>query len=513
MTLNLGSILDNTRQRIPKETAVIFGDQKMSYEGLDSAVRLFAQVLIDAGIQRGDRVALMCPNVPAFSIAYYGIMYAGGVAVTLNSLLSADEVDYQLNDCEAKALILHSAFIDAGGRGYAKADNCTNLFLIDHPSVDEVPDARSFVDAIEKQTVHADLAQTMPDDTAVILYTSGTTGVPKGAELTHFNLYYNAQIACERAFSNWPADINMFGPGDVSIAVLPLYHIFGQSGVQNASFFGGGAVVYVPRFDTAEVIEIIQTQKVTLFAGVPTMYFALLHDTGGTTPDLSSIKSCISGGAPMPVEVKNDFQAKYKIRIQEGYGLTETSPLATIQRPDETAKAGTIGKPVLGCDLKIFDDNDNEVPQGERGEIVMRGHNIMKGYFNKPEATAEAMRNGWFHSGDIGYIDEDGDVVIVDRKKDMIIRGGYNVYSREVEETLYAFPAIREAAVIGVPHERYGEEVKAIVSLKPNSDATSESIIEYCKEHLAAYKYPRIVDIIDDLPKGPTGKILKRALR
>jgi long-chain acyl-CoA synthetase len=243
------------------------------------------------------------------------------------------------------------------------------------------------------------------------------------------------------------------------------------------------------------------------------MYIAILHEPSADQADFSSLKYCVSGGAPMPVEVKKQFAERFGIRLQEGYGLTETSPLATIQSPRDTAKAGTIGKPIAGVEIKIFDENDREVPQGERGELVIRGHNIMKGYLNRPEATAEALRGGWFHSGDIGFIDEDGDIHIVDRKKDMILRGGFNVYPREIEEVLYQHPAIAEAAVIGIPDDRLGEEVKAVVALKPGTQATVEEITAHCKEHVAAYKYPRVVEIRPELPKGPTGKLLKRALR
>ena len=253
--------------------------------------------------------------------------------------------------------------------------------------------------------------------------------------------------------------------------------------------------------------------RVTFFAGVPTMYIGLLNDLEVSPGQLSSLKRCVSGGAALPVEVKEEFFKRFGLRIQEGYGLTETSPLACIQPPNETAKAGTIGKPVLGVEMKIVDEQDREVPQGERGEIVIRGHNIMKGYFKRPEATGEAIRNGWFHSGDIGYVDPEGDFFIVDRKKDLIIRGGYNVYPREVEEALYAHPAVAEAAVLGVPDSRLGEEVTAVVALRPGMPATADNLIQHCKTLVAAYKYPRTIKIIDSLPKGPTGKILKRALR
>jgi long-chain acyl-CoA synthetase len=353
----------------------------------------------------------------------------------------------------------------------------------------------------------------MPDDTAVILYTSGTTGKPKGAELTHSNLYFNAQYSSERMFSLWPDEINVMQPGFVGLGALPMYHIFGQVVIQSALLMGGGSFVCMKRFSAEAAVAAIEKEKVTFLPGVPTMFFAILHDTTSDSVNLSSLKYCVSGGAPMPVDVKESFKEKFGVTIQEGYGLTETSPLATVQWPNETDKCGTAGKPISGIEVKIFDKKDQEMPQGERGEIVIRGHNVMKGYYRNPEATAEALRNGWFHSGDIGYIDEDGDVFIVDREKDMILRGGYNVYPREVEEVLYKHPAIMEAAVIGIPDERYGEEVKAVVSLKPDQVASPEEIKAYCKKHLAAYKYPRHIEIIDSLPKGPTGKLLKRVLR
>ena len=357
------------------------------------------------------------------------------------------------------------------------------------------------------------MVQTSPGGTAVILYTSGTTGNPKGVELTHFSLYANAQYISERAFSLWPEEIRILGPGEVGLAALPLYHTFGQTNIQNGMLVNGGAVTYLPRFTPSAAARIIARDHVTFFAGVPSMYVGMLHDESCAPADFSSLKFCASGGAPMPVELKHRFHERFGVRIQEGYGLTETSPLACIQRPDETHKAGTIGKPIAGVEMRCVDDNDCDVPQGERGEVVIRGHNIMKGYFNRPETTAQALRGGWFHSGDIGLIDDDGDFHIVDRKKEMILRGGYNVYPREVEEVLYAHPAVREAAVIGIPHEIHGEEVKAVVALKPGASATAEEIIEHCRRHVARYKYPRIVEILAELPKGPTGKILKRALR
>lgn len=511
MTLNLGSVLSASAKRQPGDVAAINGAHHHTYEELDARARMFATALLELGIQPGDRVALMAPNGPYFSIAYFGALYAGATLVTFNVLLSADEVEFQLSDSQARVLILHSALQAAGLEGFQRVASCTHLFTIAGEAM-ETQLAASKVEEAADQGEEADVYQSNADDTAVILYTSGTTGKPKGAELTHFNLLYNAQLSCERGFGRWPYEPRLIGPGNVSLAALPLYHIFGQTAVQNASFFGGATISYLPRFTASDAVEAIQRDEVTLLCGVPTMFFALLNDPAVGDAQLPSLQYCCSGGAAMPAEVKKAFRERFGVGVQEGYGLTETSPMVCVQRVDNTEKCGNCGTPVDGVDVKIFDDQDCEVPLGERGEIVIRGHNIMKGYFNRPEATAEVMRGGWFHSGDIGFIDEDGNLHIVDRKKEMILRGGFNVYPREVEEVLYAHPAVREAAVIGVPDEKYGEEVKAVIALKPNHTCSPEEIIEYCKEHVAAYKYPRTVVILDDLPKGPTGKILKRSL-
>jgi long-chain acyl-CoA synthetase len=345
----------------------------------------------------------------------------------------------------------------------------------------------------------------MPDDTAVILYTSGTTGRPKGAELTHFNLFFNAIYA--RKFL-LPLDEKT-----VALGTLPLFHSFGQTVIQNAVLGSGGTVVLLPRFDPKSALEIMQRHRVNLFAGVPTMYFALLHYPEASKYDLC-LSLCVCGGAPMPVEVMKAFDERYRVNILEGYGLSETSPVASFNVLDRPKKTGSIGLPIWGVEFMLLDANNKVVDKpNEPGEICIRGHNVMKGYYNKPQANEEAFAGGWFHSGDVAIRDEEGYYFIVDRKKDMIIRGGFNVYPREIEEVLYGHPAIAEAAVIGVPHESHGEEVKAVVALKTGQKLVEGELIAYCKERLAAYKYPRIVEVRDALPKGPTGKILKRELK
>jgi long-chain acyl-CoA synthetase len=510
MSLNLASLLRSSRARYPTRTAIISDDARLTYAELDDAAQRFAGELLGAGVHSGDRVAVMVPNVPGFTIAYFGVLYAGCVVVPLNTLLVANEVAFQLEDSEARALIVHAQTTAVGIEAAHRVPGCQLVYTIGLDS--QLPGTKRFEQVIQSGPA-TDLAQTNGDDTAVILYTSGTTGKPKGAELTHLGLYYNAQLVAERNFGRWPDRIVVIQPDDVGLAVLPLYHAFGQTNIQNALLYSGGAVSYMLRFCAADAARVMARDRVTFFAGVPTMYIALLNDPEVTDAQLATVKYCVSGGAALPVEVKQQFTNRFRLPVQEGYGLTETSPLACIQSIEEAAKAGTIGKPAYGVEMNIFDDQDHELPQGERGEIVIRGHNIMKGYFKRPEATAAAMRSGWFHSGDIGYVDEDGDFIIVDRKKDLIIRGGYNVYPREVEEALYAHPAVAEAAVIGVPDARLGEEVKAIIAFRPGMSATVDQIVQHCKTLVAAYKYPRIVTILESLPKGPTGKILKRALR
>jgi len=496
MHLNLGSILQASAAARGDRTALRLNEQSLSFEELDRAARGVATGLRARGIEPGDKVALMIPNVPEFSIAYFGVLYAGATVVPLNVLLTAPEVRYHVEDSEAKLLIAHPLFREPAAEGAA---------LATVPVVWAAGDGDDSLQQLAAQAPVDRLHPTSPADTAVILYTSGTTGKPKGAELTHSNLLMNCAVVL-------PSLIPV-GPDEVALATLPLFHSFGQTCIQNAMIAAGACYTLLPRFGPKEAFEIIQRDRVTLFAGVPTMYFALLHFDGAEGYDFSSIRYCMAGGAAMPVDVMHAFEAKYPVQILEGYGLSETSPVASFNRMDRPRKPGSIGHPVWGVEMAILDDDDRPLPDGEPGEICIRGHNIMKGYWKRPEASAEALRNGWFHSGDIGVRDPDGAYSIVDRKKDMIIRGGFNVYPREVEEVLYAHAAIVEAAVIGVPHPSHGEEVKAVVALAPGAALTEPELIGYCKERLAAYKYPRSVEFRDELPKGPTGKILKRELR
>ncbi len=349
-----------------------------------------------------------------------------------------------------------------------------------------------------------EIAERADEDTAVILYTSGTTGKPKGAELTHANLSSNCELAVQTLLN--------LGPGDVVLGALPLFHAFGQTCALNTTIQAGATLTLVPRFDPSKALEVLQRDQVTVFAGVPTMYTALLHHPDGDSYDLSALRVCVSGGSAMPVEVMRGFEEKFHCAVLEGYGLSETSPVASFNLPDRQRKPGSIGLAVHGVELALLDKHGREVPEGEVGEIAIRGANVMKGHWNKPEATAEAIVDGWFRSGDLARKDEQGYYFIVDRKKDMIIRGGYNVYPREIEEVLYEHPAVAEVAVIGLPHDSLGEEVGAAVALKKGASATPEELIAHVKPLVANYKYPRQIWIVDELPKGATGKILKREI-
>jgi long-chain acyl-CoA synthetase len=496
MSLNLASILRSSARERPDHPALLLNERQLTHAELDRAARGVAGSLREGGLAPGDRVALMVPNVPEFTIAYFAILYAGAVVVPLNVLLSAPEVAYHIEDSGAKRLVAHPLFADAAGRGAQQAGVPVSF---------SEGDGSEDLAALQAGPAVDRLHPTGADDTAVILYTSGTTGKPKGAELTHSNLFVNCAVVVPKLLP--------LAQDDVALATLPLFHSFGQTCIQNASIAAGGTFSLLPRFTPAEAFEIIERDRVTLFAGVPTMYFAMLHHEGGRAHDLSSLRYCMSGGAPMPVEVMRAFETRYGVEILEGYGLSETSPVASFNMFDRPRKPGSVGYPVWGVEMAILDAADQPVPDGERGEICIRGHNVMKGYWQRPHATAETMRGGWFHSGDVGIRDGDGCFHIVDRVKDMILRGGYNVYPREVEEVLYGHPAVIEAAVVGVPHESHGEEVVAVVVLREKEAVGAEELSAWCRERLAAYKYPRRIVFRDALPKGPTGKILKRELR
>ena len=512
MSLNLAEILDGSARRHPNRPALLCGDVVLDHAQVREAAGRLAAALVRLGVRQGDRVALMVPNRPEFVVAYFGILIAGAVVVPLNTLLVVDEVAYHLSDSEAVALVAWHELEAVTQEGMLGAPTCRLLILAGAPPSPGVGEVRRLEDLIASAG-DMPLTETQADDTAVILYTSGTTGRPKGAELTHFNLFENARWCSERSRSSLPDQIVFFGPGYLSLCALPLFHSFGQVCVLHASLFHGGATLLMPRWDPEAALALMARHAVTSFSGVPTMYFALLKAADGQDIRLPVLRYCSSGGAPLPVEVLAEFERRFPCEIMEGYGLSETSPVATFHTPEFPRRVGSVGKAIDGCTVRVVDDQDRPVPAGEVGEVVIRGRNVMKGYFRRPDATAEAMRGGWFHSGDLGRLDAEGYVFIVDRKKDMILRGGFNVYPRELEEVLYAHPAILEAAVVGVPHAEHGEEVVAAVALRPGAELTEADLAAYCRKHMAAYKYPRRLLFRETLPKGPTGKILKRTLR
>ena len=493
---NLAEILTLTASRHGDRAAVKLGPMEVSYRELDKAASAVAEMVRGAGVRPGERVGLMLPNVPYFPIVYYGILRAGGVVVPMNVMLKEREAEFCLADSGAKCVFAWYEYADvvrpAAGAAHAE------VVLVEPGRFDallrEVASPGPDLDTPRE-----------PCDTAVVLYTSGTTGSPKGAELTHGGLRENAAAVVEM--------LQLGDEGEVIFGGLPLFHSFGQTSCMNASVSGGGCLTLLQRFDAGKALEILERDRVTVFEGVPTMYSALLHHPERDRFDLSAVRICTSGGAALPVEVLRQFEEAFGCAVLEGYGLTETSPVASFNQLGRPRKPGSIGTPIADVEMKVVDEAGNEVPAGEVGEIVIRGYNVMKGYWNRPDATAEAIDSeGWFKTGDMARIDEDGYFFIVDRKKDLVIRGGYNVYPREVEDVLYEHPAVREAAVIGVPHDDLGEEVGAAVSLKPGAATTVDEIRDYVKERVAAYKYPRRVWIVDELPKGPTGKILKRAI-
>ena len=508
MSLNLATLLAEAAKQQPNKTAIVINDVTLPYAMVDGLARRFAGALRGLGVRPGQHVALLLPNVPQFTIAYFGSHYASCPVVPLNVLLTADEIAYHLEDSEAQVLVAWDGFLEQARAGFARASQCKHLVVVKQDRADmTAPEgASNFAALAMAASPVADVPATSADDTAVILYTSGTTGRPKGAELTHFNLLYNAEYMNRLPGVTLPEE-------RIVMVVLPLFHSFGQTVMQNATIRNAGTMVLVPRFDPLVAAQLIQKHQVKYFAGVPTMYFALLHHPEVSSGMLSSLGHCASGGSAMPMEVMNAFDQKFGVDILEGYGLSETSPVASFNPPG-AKKVGSIGRPIWGVDFQLLDANGAVVTEaGVPGEICIKGHNVMKGYWRRPEATAEAIVDGWFRTGDIGQRDEDGYYYIVDRKKDMIIRGGFNVYPREVEEVLYAHPAVIEAAVVGVPHKSHGEEVKAVLALRPGQTVSADDIIAYCKEKLAAFKYPRLVEFRESLPKGPTGKILKRELR
>ena len=507
MTLSLASLLAESALRSPARTAVVMGDERVSYRELWEQTRAYAGVLRDRGVGPGDRVALLIPNVPDFPRVYFAVHALGGVVVPVHALLGPEEISFVLQDSGARLLVCAGPLMAAGAKGAE---------LAGVPLLSVLDSGDTGVDRLETLAAAAEpvatYVQRAADDDAVILYTSGTTGTPKGAVLSQLNMVMNATLSA--------TDVNHLAGDDVILGCLPLFHSFGQTCAMNAGFRAGATLVLLPRFDGATALDLLVTERVTVFMGVPTMYLGLL-EAAKTDDRRPSLRIAISGGASLPVAVIDRFKEVFGADIYEGYGLSETSPVATFNQEVFGRKPGSVGHPIWGVQVEIaraeLEDRIEILPRGEVGEIVIRGHNIMKGYHNKPEATAAAIVDGWFRSGDLGTKDEEGFISIVDRKKDMVLRGGYNVYPREVEEVLARHPAIDQVAVIGLPDEKYGEEICAVVmrseaGREQDAAALADEIRAYAREHLAKYKYPREVRFVDAFPLGPSGKVLKREL-
>jgi long-chain acyl-CoA synthetase len=501
MSFNLATILTETALASPDAPVHRMGGTATTYRELDEQSARFAAGIRAAGRVPGQVVALQLPNIPQFLVAYFGALKAGMVVLPLNPLLMAPEIEYHLGDSNSSMLIGFEGFHAEAGKACETLG--VPLYLVSFGQ-NPLPEGVRAFSELMPATPDGEVLPRTADDTAVLIYTSGTTGKPKGAELTHFQLYMNCTIAGQ-----------LFGArtDDVTLAVLPFFHVFGLSSVINVSVRYGGCLSIVPRFVPTAVLDTLEADRCTVIAGVPTMLHALTQqDIAGR--DLSSLRVAVSGGASLPEDIMRGFEGKYGIEVLEGYGMSETASTCSFNRPGDR-RVLSIGKPVWGVTMRVADGSDQPLPPGREnvGEILIRGHNVMKGYLGRPEATAETLRGGWLHSGDLGYQDEDGFYFIVDRAKDLVIRGGFNVYPREIEEVLYAHPGILEAAVIGKPDERLGEEVVAVVVRRAGSEVSAEEIIAYCRERLAAYKYPREIRFMAELPKGPSGKILKSALR
>jgi long-chain acyl-CoA synthetase len=510
MSLNLAATLVESARRIPEHPAILYAGKAITYAELDENASRFANVLAGLDVRRGHKVVLMLPNIPEFAVAYYGVLKLGGVVVPANVMYKAREIEYLMTDSEAVACVTCEECLPEAREAFRLArGSCRDLIVVGYPRPAKDLDGRglhNYEQLMRSAKPTCELAPTDADETAVIVYTSGTTGKPKGAELTHFGQFFQVRVL--------PGLIpDMVRETDVALLALPLFHVYGQTVVMALAVSTGTTVSLMPRYDPGAALEQMARDKVTLFCGVPTMYVQMLNHPDRKKHDLSHLRRCMSGGAPIALETMQAWKREFGFDISEGYGLTESNPTATTSIGNVKPKYGACGKTIWGCDVRIVDDQGNVLPPDHDGEVIIRGPNVMKGYYRNPQATAAALKNGWLYTGDIGRLDEEGYLYIVGRKKEMIIRGGYNVYPRELEELLYEHPAVQECAVIGVPHPEFGEEIKAVVYLKAGQQVTPEQIRAYCRERVAAFKYPRLVEIRSEpLPKTSTGKILKRAL-
>lgn len=497
MSLNLSSIIFQSAKIHPHQPAFATGQ---TYTEVAKNVRLMGEYFMRQGIQPGDRVGIMSENRPEFTIAYFAILSIGAVVVPISILLAKREIIFCLENSGAVALISSEGVLEKAKGAQARFGDGLRLFCLE----DLVMEIGG------KDALLADFPYpTAPDDTAVIFYTSGTTGVPKGAEVTHFNLFANAQWVSERSLQASHGITKHWGRGHCTLAVLALTHSFGQTCMQNAPLMNGGCIAYAARFDPKKIVAQMADENVTILAAVPRMIKEILDLPAKDIPELESFQYCLVGGAPIDQSVATSFEDKFGVKVLEGYGLSETSPVVAFRTPQVPRKQGSVGRAISGLDLKVVDGNGNGLGSGDVGELLIRGHAVMKGYYQNQEETNKSIQDGWFYTGDLAYLDDDGNLYIVDRKKDLIIRNGYNVYPAEVENVLCAFPGVEECAVIGVKDPVHGEEVKAFVV----GQCDLKDLVAHCKENLAAYKYPRKVEFVPELPKGTKGQILRRKLK
>ncbi len=500
--MTLLDMLATSAGRVPHRPALVFRERRVSYAQLLAGARGVGALLQALGVRRGDRVVLVLPNAPEFGVGYFGILAAGATVVPLNPLLKAKEVRFILEDSRPAAMVcvaMTYPLLQGARRGLGRH---IPVLALD-PIASGLESGDIAWGAGETLPQAATTALVEAEDVAACLYTSGTTGRPKGAMLTHRNLLANIQSFQE---------ILAVTEADVFLTVLPMFHAFAATVMFLEPLSVGACIVVEPRFAPELVLKAIALHRVTLFAGVPTM-FAVLAGLPRPAADLSPWRLCISGGAPLPPAILEAFEAKYGVPIFEGYGPTECAPVLTVNPPRGLRKIGSVGPAITQVELRIVDDAGAPVPVGRVGEIVARGPNVMQGYWNRPEETAEVLRDGWYHTGDLGRVDEDGYYSIVDRKTDLILVGGLNVYPREVELVLADHPAVVEAAVIGVPDPVRGEAPKALVVLREGKPADPQALLQWCRQRLANYKVPREITLVPSLPKTFTGKILKTELR
>lgn len=498
MTWNLSENLNRSAQIYPNRIAYQILGETTSFAALNVLVNRFASALSARGIGKGDSIALLLGNSDEFVIAYYGILRTGAAVVPVNPVYTAREIEYILSNSQATGVVSLGALEPLIGEMKPRLDHL-GLVIYTETAHSEL----TFDQFLQTGDVVYESPSIVQEDLAVILYTSGTTGNPKGAMLSHQNMASNAEAVVK---------LFQMTPEDRMVAVLPMFHVFCMTVCLNAPLACGATVLIVPKFTPTDVVNTIREQQATIFAGVPTMYNFMHLLAEPTNEDFSSIRLCISGGAPIPVALLHKFEERYGVMIYEGYGLSETAPVTAFNPLGGPRKPGSIGVDIPGVKNKVVDEEEREVPRGEVGELIVQGPNVMMGYLGMPEATKMALKKGWLYTGDLAKMDEDGYLYIVDRKKDMIIVGGLNVYAREVEEVLYNHPSIVEAAVIGVSDEEYGEAVKAFV-VRSDNQLTEESVIQYCRDSLAHFKRPKYVEFVTELPKNSTGKILRRALR